>query len=156
MEHINHNRLPITAGLLTLPNSDTQKWFNIFVLEDSLHLEIQDWANYTYSAPVFLLKDAESRGYGLPEVAVQVMEQFTQSGGRVIEAMVASIKAEMRDIARRPERESQWLAKPEELIWRLVKIHVPEDIQLAVFALLKPYRHYFDDDGKIEIKRIET
>lgn len=153
----NTKRIPLTAGLLTLPNAqgETQAWFNIFVLGSSLHFEIQDWTTYTYSAPVFLLRDAKSRGYGLPEVSVQAMERFTQSGGRVIEAMVASIQTEMQAMARNSKMESAWCDHPERLIWQLVKVHVPADIQLAVFALLKAYRHDFEADGAVVVKRGE-
>lgn len=166
-----NDRLAITAGLLTLPNAQgTQAWFNIFVLESSLHFEIQEGAEdgagqrppcaapsltYTYSAPVFLLDDVRTQGYRLPEVSVQAMERFTHSGGRVIEAMVASIQSEMRDMAQNSKMESQWCDHPERLIWGLVRTHVPADIQLPVFAMLKPYRHYFDDTGRIGIQRSE-
>lgn len=150
-----NDRLPLTSGLLTLPNSDTQRGFSIFVLESSLHFEIQDGAIYTYSAPKFLLDDVRTQGYRLPEVSVQAMERFTQSGGRVIEAMLASVKSEMPEMARHEDTACEWLTKPEALIWRLVKAHVPADIQLAVFALLKAYRHDFEADGAVVVKREE-
>lgn len=166
----NTERLSLTAGMLTTPQG-ADAWFEIFVLENSLHFEIsearhhderdrvtseQDWATYTFTAPVFLLKDAKSRGYRLPDISVQAMERFTQSGGRVIEAMVVSIKAEMQAMARNSKRESAWCDHPERLIWRLVKVHVPADIQLAVFALLKEYRHHFSEDGTVVVKREEN
>ena len=163
--HDQHDqRIPLTAGFLSLPISDpervpvpqtetAQNWFNIFVSEDSLCLEVVDWATYTYSAPVFLLEDATKRGYRLPTKAVKAVERFAVSGASVIAAMVDSIQTEMRAMARHEVTESHWLTQTEELIWLLVKAHVPDDIQLAVFVLLKPYRHYFDDDGRVVVKR---
>ena len=171
MEQTN-DRHPLTSGLLTLPNSDTQRGFSIFVLGSSLYFEIQDGAQdgetgqrppcaapsltYTYSAPKFLLDDVRTQGdHRLPEASVEAMERFTRSGGQVIEAMVASIQTEMRDMARHEDTEGEWLTKPEALIWQLVKVHVPADIQLAVFALLKAYRPDFKEDGAVVIKRRE-
>jgi len=155
MEQTN-DRLAITAGLLTLPNAQgTQAWFNIFVSESSLHFEIQEGATYTYSAPKFLLDDVRTQGYGLPAVSVEAMERFTRSGGRVIEAMVVSVKSKMPEMARHEDTACEWLTKPEALIWRLVKAHVPADIQLAVFALLKAYRPDFKEDGAVVVKRRE-
>ena len=155
MEQTN-DRLPLTSGLLTLPNSDTQRGFSIFVLGSSLHFEIQDGATYTYSAPVFLLDAVRTQGYDLPDAAVAAIQRFAQSGGRVIEAMVASIQTEMRAMARNSKMESAWCDHPERLIWQLVKVHVPADIQLAVFALLQPYRHYFAEDDTVVVKRGKT
>ena len=169
MEQTN-DRHPLTSGLLTLPNSDTQRGFSIFVLGSSLYFEIQDGAQdgagqrppcaapsltYTYSAPKFLLDDVRTQGYQLPAVSVEAMDRLTHSGGRVIEAMVASIQTEMRAMAQNSKMESAWLDAPETLIWRLVKAHVPADIQLAVFALLKAYRPDFKEDGAVVVKRRE-
>lgn len=161
MEHTEDNRLPLTAGILTLPTEDQPCWFNIFVLDSNLYLEIAvqleiaDWVTHTYSAPMFLLDDARERGYELPETAVQAIERFAVSGAQVLEAMVDSIKTEMQAIARHAVTESRWLTQPEELIWLLIKVHVPDDIQLPVFGMLKKYRHVFDDDGKIQVERSE-
>lgn len=154
MEQTN-DRHPLTSGLLTLPNSDTQRGFSIFVLGSSLYFEIQDGATYTYSAPKFLLDDVRTQGYDLPDAAVAAIQRFAQSGGRVIEAMVASIQTEMRQLGRNAKMESAWCDHPERLIWRLVKAHVPADIQLALFALLKAYRPDFKEDGAVVIKRRE-
>ena len=152
MENITDDRRPLTAGFLSLPSGET-RGFNIFVLESRLWLEIMDWATYTYTAPMFLLKDAKARGYRLPTEAIRAIERFAQSGARVISAMVESIKAEMRHLALRPETQRRWLTEPEERIWRLVKAHVPDDLQFAVFSMLRKYRQNFDDEGKIVVKQ---
>lgn len=149
----NTERLSLTAGLLTLPNAQGDAWFEVFVSVDRLHFEIEGGTTRTYSAPVFLLDAAEKRGYVLPEASVQAIERLALSGVRVLTAMVDSIKTEMHAIARDPRLESEWCDHPERCIWRLIKTHVPADIQLAVYALLKRYRHYFDEKGAVVMKR---
>ena len=148
------SRLPLTAGVLSLPMGDTARGFSIFVSEGSLYLEIVDEATYRYSAPMFLLEDAERQGnHKLPSEAVKAVERLADSGASVLAAMVASIKAEMRAMARDSKLESKWYDHPEALIWQLVKAHVPADIEFAVYALLKAYRPDFDDTGRVVVKR---
>ena len=148
------SRLLLTAGFLSLPMGDTARRFSIFVSEGGTYLEIVDEATYTYSAPMFLLEDTERRGYKLPSEAVKAVERLADSGASVLAAMVASVKAELRAIARNEVTEgSRWLTQPESLIWQLVKAHVPADIEFAVYALLKAYQPDFDDTGRVVVKR---
>lgn len=153
MQNEKNDRLLLTSGFLSLPTDSSPRWFRVFVLDTKIHLEVVKGEILSHRGPEFLLNDIKERGYILPTKAIETIERFMVSGANIITAMQKSIRAEMAILANRPHTQSRWVAEPEKNIWLLVKEHVPDDIQLAIYALLKCYRHNITEDGKIEIKR---
>ena len=143
------HRLYITSGVLNFAvNEDAE--FSVFVEESHLYLEIQGWETHKYMAPVFLLEDVERRGYVLYGEAEAAIQRLAESGARVLASITASIGTDMNRLARGGD--SEWLKRPEALIWEIVETVVPDDLQLPIFALMRRYRHYFDDETLV-IKR---
>lgn len=134
--------------------ADTQNnpcYFNVYVQDKKLCLEISDKKVKQFSAPGDLMDYMDARSYALPDAERNKLNGLCKAGFRVLSAIQHSLAVEIAQLAD-DDYESKWVEETDTMLREVIEKTVIEEFQEIIYQLLSDSTWFLTENGKLILR----